>query len=321
MDIPLFLHGREMHSIFELLGTKENDITYSIGWALAQSPQFRQALVRTLFPSHDELRIDTVQLQERSGNTGITDVELTGSDIHVIIEAKRGWSLPGDAQLKLYAPRLRSSGRPHTALVSMSECSSEYAALQLSKQIDGITVQHLPWKDVAALTRVKRGTHAEKRLLKELGVYFERFVKMQNQESNMVYVVSVAQGTPDWSEHSWIDMVEKLGMYIHPAGGKGWPKEPPNYIGFRYHGQLQAVHHIENWKIVTDVGQEMPGVARGEWPPHFIYRLGPPIRPAGTVKTGKVYRNGRVWAMLDLLLTSDTVSDARDKTQARLAAE
>jgi hypothetical protein len=49
-----------------------------------------------------------------------------------------------------------------------------------------------------------------------------------------------------------------------------------------------------------------------------IYRLGPAITPGKTVKTGKIFRNGRVWAMLDTLLTCDTISDARDLTQARL---
>ena len=32
-------------------------------------------------------------------------------------------------------------------------------------------------------------------------------------------------------------------------------------------------------------------------------------------KTGKIFRNGRVWAMLDTLLTCDTISEARDRKQ------
>ena len=50
----------------------------------------------------------------------------------------------------------------------------------------------------------------------------------------------------------------------------------------------------------------------------YIYHLGPAIIPNKTVKTGKIYRNGRVWAMLDTLLTCDTISDARDLTKSRL---
>lgn len=50
----------------------------------------------------------------------------------------------------------------------------------------------------------------------------------------------------------------------------------------------------------------------------YVYKLGPAIVPSKTVKTGKIFRNGRVWAMLDTLLTCDTISEARDMTQARL---
>ena len=50
---------------------------------------------------------------------------------------------------------------------------------------------------------------------------------------------------------------------------------------------------------------------------HFVYKLGPAIKPAHIVKTGKLYPTGRVWAMLDTLLTSDTISEARDISYAR----
>ena len=32
------------------------------------------------------------------------------------------------------------------------------------------------------------------------------------------------------------------------------------------------------------------------------------IRPSKIIKTGKIFRNGRKWAMLDTLLTVDTIS-------------
>ena len=50
---------------------------------------------------------------------------------------------------------------------------------------------------------------------------------------------------------------------------------------------------------------------------HFTYRLGPAIIPGKTVRTGKIYPSGRVWAMLDTLLTSDTISEARDISYRR----
>ena len=38
--IPLQLHGKEVTTIFDLLGRTENDMTYSLGWCLAQVPAF-----------------------------------------------------------------------------------------------------------------------------------------------------------------------------------------------------------------------------------------------------------------------------------------
>lgn len=42
------------------------------------------------------------------------------------------------------------------------------------------------------------------------------------------------------------------------------------------------------------------------------------IEPQQPTRTGKIFRNQRVWCALDLLLTSETMRDARDKTQERL---
>ncbi len=51
---------------------------------------------------------------------------------------------------------------------------------------------------------------------------------------------------------------------------------------------------------------------------HFVFDLGPAIIPNKEIRTGKgIYRNGRVWAAIDLLLTSDTMTEARDKTKER----
>ena len=57
-----------------------------------------------------------------------------------------------------------------------------------------------------------------------------------------------------------------------------------------------------------------------EWENHYVYTLGPAIVPSKTVKTGKIYPSGRVWAMLDTLLTADTISEARDISYQRQEA-
>lgn len=318
MQPTMFLHRRQVHSVFDLLGHRENDITYSVGWALAQCPQFRRAFLKYVFgPDAEDTEVRQVALQHRGGDEGITDIELKGEDLHLIVEAKRGWQVPTERQLRLYEPRLRRERRRFTGLVAMSECGPEFAARCLVRDVDGIPVKHLGWREVERLTRVQRARHAEKRLLEQLRSYFEEFVMMQPQDSNLVYVVALGTGLPPKSSVSWIDIAVKHRRYFHPVGGSGWPKEPPNYIGFRYHGRLQSIHHIEAYKVVKEFAPDIPGVEFSAKGDHFMYTLGPAIKPAHDVVTGKVFRNGRVWAALDLLLTSKSVSEARDKTKAR----
>ena len=316
----LYLHQRKLESIFELLGAKENDITRSIGWALSHSPNFLCNLLVNLFPGAFDKGVEKICLQEYKKEGGFTDVEIVSPNVHVIIEAKRGWSLPGEDQLKLYVSRLKESQRLHRALVVMAECSPEYAQLHLPKMVEEIPVSYFSWGKVHGLSKITEGTHAEKRLLAQLRAYLRRLVNMQNQESNLVYVVSLGSGKPDWSTISWRDIVIEKKHYFHPVGG-GWPKEPPNYMGFRYDGKLQRIYHVESWKIPDDMHADFPEIKPVNWPPHFLYTLGNPIIPPRDVKTGKIYPNGRVWAMLDLLLTCNTISEARDLTRKRQSGD
>jgi hypothetical protein len=98
---------------------------------------------------------------------------------------------------------------------------------------------------------------------------------------------------------TYIQTVEKKRKYFHPCGCVGrWPTEPPNYSGFRYYGRLQSIHHVESWEVVRNFHLHFPeSPSWEEKEPHFLYKLGPPIRPLHDVKSGKVVRGIRVWPM------------------------
>ena len=321
--IDIYLHGSKLDSVFELLGTKENDITYSLGWALSHSPTLLDGLLSKIFPSSSIGDVDRIELQQHDADGGYTDVEIIGPNLHVIIEAKRGWTVPGKVQLQKYSRRLKKSEeRKFRALVSMSECSSEYVDQYPVKNVGGFRVIHISWKDIDSLCNAKPSNHAEKRLLQQLRTYMRRIVSMQRVESNLVYVVSLGAEIPEFSKISSQAFVEEKGIYFHPVGGKGgWPKEPPNYVGFRYRGELQSIHHVDDWEIVTNLHKVIPEIRNRKHEPRFVYKLGMPITPTKTVKTGKLYSSLRVWAMLDLLLTCDTIAEARDKTKVRQGEE
>ena len=317
-------YGREIRSVFQLLGDKENDITSSICWALVKCPLFLKEVVKKVCGLDANPEDVTVLNQQYDAVTGITDIEVTDDKtFHIIFEAKRGWLLPGAEQLTKYSTRTDFVAKPiaHKRIVSLSECSQTYANLYLPfHEVNGIPVSHLSLSEVYQMAKEARpaSNHKQKHLLDEFTEYLGDVMTMQNKTSNWVYVVALSHGYYEGCELSWIDIVKKHNKYFCPVGGNGWPKEPPNYIAFRYDGKLQAIHHIEGYTVTRNIHELIPEMPDEEWSEnHFVYSLGPAIVPKKTVKTGNIYRSGRVWAMLDTLLTCDKISEARDISYAR----
>lgn len=322
----LVAYGAEVSSIFQLIGNLENDITKSIAWALARCPEFLKLVIKEVMSIDINPENVRIKYQEFEKDKGITDLEITDdSSFYIIIEAKRGWILPGAEQLKLYSKRrnIVESPAPNKAIISMSECSEEYANAYLPfKDINEIPVMHLSWRRIYELANSAKvsSSISQKNLLKELMKYLGGIMTMQAKESNWVYVVSLATSKPESCDLTWIDMVKEKMKYFHPFGTNGWPKEPPNYIAFRYGGKLQSIHHIEGYVVTKNLHSEiieMPDVQ--EEKEYFVYSLGEAIIPSKTIKTGKIYASGRKWAMLDTLLTADTIHEASEISKQRMS--
>ena len=323
----IFLHKRRIKSIFQLLGDHENDMTYSTAWVLANSPAFLGQFLEATVGINPDLDSVTIRLQQREKRAGVTDIEIESPGLfNLIIEAKRGWDVPTLKQLATYAARksFQVTGGAVRRIVPLSACSREFTLSRLGRtEIAGAVICPLSWKEVSGLATnaQRRASHAEKRLLRELLTYLEGIMKLQNSDSNWVYVVSLGAGTPGGWGISWIDIVKKRRAYFHPVGLRGWPKVPVNYIGFRYSGMLQSIHHVEDAEVCTNPNARFPEIPAQDWGPHFLYKLGPAFAPAHEVRMGKLYPNGRNWCMLDTLFTCDTISDARDLSDKRAAAQ
>ena len=332
MAILIAHNSEHIETIFQLLGDKENDITRAIAWTMKQCPSFLDLFIKALglTCNVENVEIRYQQFEKIGSENSYTDLEITdGKNIHLILEAKRGWILPGKNQLVKYADRssFKNSRIPikNKRIVTLSECSNEYANryLPLKETDDGISITHFSWKKLHKLANESRASakNVEKHLLDEFSVYIGGLMTTQNKTSNYVYVVSLSSSIITAAGCSCIELVEKTGHYHCPVGN-GWPKEAPNYIGFRYGGRLQAIHHIEGYRItknIHDVIDIMPNEELDK--DHFIFDLGPAIIPSKIVKTGNLFRNGRVWAMIDTLLTCDTISEARDLSQKRQKGE
>ena len=261
-----------------------------------------------------------IQLQRFDGDGGFTDIEMWAPDFHVIIEAKHGWNLPTVAQLARYAARTAAC-HGKRLLVSLTAASADFAGQGLPTSVAGVPVRHLSWTTIRAAARRagKLARAAEERLwLRHLDAHLEGYVASQIVTSNMVYVVALSRAELA-SSYSWIDVVEKDNRYFHPyASGGGWPVAPPNYFGFRYDGRLQYVRHVDNHEVVTRLG-DIDARWGGIEGANVVYRLGPPMRPAREVRTGRLFQAARVSCAIDTLLSGEweTISAARDETKRR----
>src|SRR5687767_14294962 len=98
--VELRLHGQLVETVFDLLGKKENDITYSVGWALANCSTFCELILAEIFTGEAIGAVQAIKLQQFGADRGFTDIEILTERTHVIVEAKRGWMLPGTDQLE-----------------------------------------------------------------------------------------------------------------------------------------------------------------------------------------------------------------------------
>lgn len=323
MSGTLVSYGEKTETLFQLFGTDENAITKSIAWALSRCPDFCRRIVEAVFGSIDMSDEYVVFYQKYSNDNGITDIEITdNANYHIIFEAKKGWKLPSYSQLENYTGRkeFRSVCTRYKKIVSMSECSIEYAVNYLPKAIDGIEIMHLSWKDVFNCARKARenSNNAGRKILDELCRYLEGVVGMQNYLSNEVYCVALSDDfVSEGCSLRWSDIVLKYNRYTCPQG-RGWPVEPPNYIAFRYKGKLLSVHHIEGYALTQNIKgyiSEYPDIT--EEYPCFVFELGEAVKPFKEVRSGKNMRAIRAWVMFDLLLTCDTVEEAVRKSKER----
>jgi hypothetical protein len=323
----LTLWGRPVATVYELLGRKENDITFAVGWGLAQSNNLLARFLEAVEATEDDLAAVQIDLQRQepsSGLEGFTDIELLSPRSHVIVEAKRGWGLPTLEQLGLYRARLEHSQRDDSRFVILTQWGeAAHVKRTLGKALGQHPIMTLGLGQLTelALDVARRSrSPSERRLVRELATYLKGVASMRDLHSNSVYVVSLT------TKESWevpgltnAEIVEQRRLYWYPAGDTGgWPKTPPNYVGFRYRGKLQSIHYIEDYIISSNLAEDVEGAVETDDRLRFVFSLGPPITPAHEVRTGsRIFRSMRVWVDIDLLLTEPTISDALEKTRAR----
>lgn len=253
--MKLLRYGRPVGTVFDLLGSREDDMTYALGFVASRSTAFALTLAKAVggSPSGSE---GVVRLQEVEGD-GRTDVELRWpKTFHGVFEAKRGPHLPTVGQLKKYAPKLSASNAKTKVLVAVTNATQAYAERALPKDLD-VPVRHLTWRRIRDLARQVRPeeNNRNKHLLNEFDAYLTEILGMENTRSNMVYVVSLGDGGA-WGV-DFKEIANKRQRYFYPTKGH-WPSSPPNYIAFRYDGQLQSIHHVDEHEVFANPREVFP---------------------------------------------------------------
>jgi hypothetical protein len=325
----LVLHARPVETVFDLLGHDENDMTAALGWALSRSPTIFRPFVGHVAPGAVVGEPVTIELQQHDAlDGGYTDIEIKASDLHVIVEAKRGWALPSDGQLRRYEARFATFAAATQAFVVLTQ--NGVGAI-VGRRLSGwsppgpIMVVVLGWSDLVrqAIRASRQGGPVERHVAHELASYLRGVADMRDTNTNSVHVVSLTRRVwAGWPPNlSPVDEVERHRIYHYPTRGGNYPKIVPNYMGFRYDGKLQSIHHVDDYEVVESPFGLFPGAPDLRWDePAYFLRLGPPFRPNHEVRTGPgIFRAAPLTADLDLLLTSSTISEARDATKARRA--
>jgi hypothetical protein len=106
-------------------------------------------------PAEDvDIRLQTYGRDDQ--RVGITDIQLRSPRAHVIVETKRGWSVPTRAQLRRYAPILRRSPAPERRFVVLTRWGSDARAVvaaQLGEDVEGFPIVTLGVVDVLQAAR------------------------------------------------------------------------------------------------------------------------------------------------------------------------
>jgi hypothetical protein len=320
-------YGRNMGSVFDLLGTHEPALTAALGWTMGRSPALMRGVLKRLSLDASTDPSDVSVQLENADDAGRTDIELLTPTAHVIIEAKQGWIVPGAVQLSAYAPRLASAeqaGRS-TRLVTLSDSTAAWAGQVLPPSVAGVAVTHWSWDDVRDLIRAaRRHVRGTERLwLDQLEDYMGAATSKRPVTDSLAYCVVVSNHR--FGDHTFREYVVDQRVYFHPVSGGGWPTIPPNFLAFRWESAVRQVNRVVDYEIVAHLSERFPAVAddhsAGSRPPgdaHVVYRLGPNLPlPEGGIPSGeRNLRNQRLWVLLDQLFTHPTVVAASEATKA-----
>jgi hypothetical protein len=317
----LRLHNQHVSSPYHLIGGDENALTFALGHCLSQSQPLLKDILRRAGVHHLGKRaLDAVQIElqrHEPEDGGFTDIELyLPGRFKVIFEAKIGGGWPHERQLQKYEKRLESDPTIKVRRLIVLVNRPPGAARRLPK-----------WCGVARWTEVRESVHRLAQVappdspVRWLDGFLKEVYDVRLGFEDEVWIVPLGKhGICEDNPYPLVDVPRSHHKYVFPTR---FNPRKTLFIAFRYDGKLQAVHRIVREQGgVTNYNQVIPAL---DCNPHVectAYHLGPPIPLGRQPRTGPgIPRNTKTYCDLDLLLTSETVSDAVRLTKERRSHE
>lgn len=216
----LSLHDRSVGTPFGLLGEDENALTFALGYTFAESPRLLQAFlsragIQGLWAR--KLARAKIYLQRHRAD-GITDIEIVlPEELHVIVEAKVGMSVPQWGQLRRYHARLTASTARRKKLIALVEAPTDLvptASDRFRRRRSFVTP--LPWALLVTLCAGLRGASVDAREQTWLQ-FFQEFLEWEfgmKCHTDEVWIVPV-NTQPLWPGGlSFLDTHEKASCLM-----------------------------------------------------------------------------------------------------------
>jgi hypothetical protein len=313
---------------FGLLGNDENALTFALGYTFRECPQLLHRFLRDIGikglhrKSLENARIDLQRHGASAGYLGITDLEVVIPEkLHVIIEAKVGFSLPTCEQCAQYLPRFMGSSAPIRKLVALTETADESFVDRFSAREPGLRNRLLAyrWTEliphcVSLMRKVSR-TSTSSQFLRWFYEFLDREYQMK-AFTHEIWIVPISK-EPLWPNGwSFLDTHLKRKVYFTTS----YPQVRPLYIAFRVRGHVTALNRVMRIEHEVPLVDRVPELKnKVEWAgePFSIWHLDDPVPLPKPIPTGGRLWQRHVWCDVDVLLQSKTVKEVEDRMRAR----
>jgi len=323
--LPLFLHGKQIFSDYQLIGSDENALTFALGHCLSRDRKFLSAFLKKCqfkgVTSDAEVHLQKKEREsKKKRDSGIVDLEIIIHDrLQLIVEAKVGGDYPTIDQIRKYIKRLDRG--IESKVIVLTVITDDKAKNNLRRQFRK-KIGFLIWSDILGLSKKLAVQDDSTFNLRTLSTFMKEVYDMSINAQEEVWIVPLSI---KWKAKS-ADIIVADFHVQHRFWVMGdWRTRRSIYMGFRYNGYLKyigRIMRIDRGLKSSEIVPKFPKISREFWPekngPFDVVRLEKLIPFPQKLRSGNIH-NRHVYCDFDLLLTSDSILEAESRMKERKA--